>query len=304
MNTPTIKTQTADLTAFIALKNAEKTANDSATRALDLIRIAAIDDAPVAASKAAQARSEAISAQRAWMKTPPARRALAAKSAGSMKDLLDAFFQGYCGEYSGDTLHLMSWWTHAFARTTVSRGEAYSRSSKYWKTNATHEITLDPAGVPYLVANPAIASVSLSEDMPLIALYPDGRAVWITASGKRIDSQDGWIAAQSGMIYHSTVSLDHAKKGLQRKIDAAAKQAREDAHNRKIERRARLVARLCGGAVATISDARRMGYCEPGIKAFQSRHGIGDAASLPDLVRSGNPLAAKLAVTLARTITR
>ena len=54
--------------------------------------------------------------------------------------------------------------------------------------------------------------------------------------------------------------------------------------------------------IATIADARAMGYCEPGIESFQAKHGIGDSASLPALVRTGNPDAIRLALKLARRV--
>lgn len=70
----------------------------------------------------------------------------------------------------------------------------------------------------------------------------------------------------------------------------------------KAERRARLVARLCGNVRATIADARALGYCLPGIQAFQERHGIGDEATLPELVRTGDPSAVRLALSVARKV--
>lgn len=64
------------------------------------------------------------------------------------------------------------------------------------------------------------------------------------------------------------------------------------------------MARLCNGAHATLADAKSLGYCEPGIRAFQTRHGIGDAATLPELVRTGDPSAVRLALKIARTVKR
>ena len=71
----------------------------------------------------------------------------------------------------------------------------------------------------------------------------------------------------------------------------------------KDERRARLVARLCDVS-ATIADARAMGYCLPGIEAFQSHHHIGDSAPLRALLATGNAAAVRLALAVARKVRR
>jgi len=72
--------------------------------------------------------------------------------------------------------------------------------------------------------------------------------------------------------------------------------------SRRMERFARLVTRLCCGAEATVQDARDRGYCRVGIKAFQKRYGIGNRASLRDLIETGHPAAQRLALDLARKI--
>lgn len=60
--------------------------------------------------------------------------------------------------------------------------------------------------------------------------------------------------------------------------------------------------RLCCNVFATVKDAKNHGYCEPGIRAFQDAHGISDSASLPQLVRTGNAFAIRLALSIARKI--
>jgi hypothetical protein len=64
------------------------------------------------------------------------------------------------------------------------------------------------------------------------------------------------------------------------------------------------VIRLCRGATATVADALAAGYCPAGIRAWQERHGIGDSSPLADLVRTGDPLATRLAFALARKVRR
>ena len=83
----------------------------------------------------------------------------------------------------------------------------------------------------------------------------------------------------------------------------AAEARKNAAQWAKDERRARLIARLCNVS-ATIADARAMGYCLPGIEAFQSQHHIGDAAPLRALLATGNPSAVRLALAVARKVRR
>jgi hypothetical protein len=64
-------------------------------------------------------------------------------------------------------------------------------------------------------------------------------------------------------------------------VGSALPHGRNNPHTR----RARLVARLCDGIAATITDAKSLGYCEPGIRQFQARHGIGDVALALSIAR-------------------
>jgi hypothetical protein len=125
-----------------------------------------------------------------------------------------------------------------------------------------------------------------------------------------------WDAdATHATCYHSEYSAEHARAGLAKKraiekARTAYELARTEAHaaaaaaHKKQERRATLIARLCGGISATIGDAKKLGYCSPGIAAFQSRHGLGDTVPLPELIKTGNASAVALALKLARTVSR
>lgn len=207
------------------------------------------------------------------------------------------------GNYSGDTSRSIRWGDCSLARTATGYGDKYSRSCKFWKTNAEHVVQLCVEDVVRLDDCKAIAERSAGEGLPVIGKRDDGRFVWAKAGkGKSIESESGWIGCVDGTIFHSKKSAEHAQAGAERKAKKAERERWEALHSRKIERRARLVARLCGGLVATIADARAMGYCEPGIESFQAKHGIGDSASLPALVRTGNPDAIRLALKLARRV--
>lgn len=206
------------------------------------------------------------------------------------------------GDYSGNTSQSICWGDSSRAYTTTCYGDKYSRSCKYSKINADHIAILCAEDVVRLDEHRPIAQASAAEGLPIIGLMGDGRFVWVRRKGKAIVSENGWIGCHAGTIYHSKKSAEAAQAGAKRKAKKVERERWEALHSRKIERRARLVSRLCGKVIATIADARAMGYCEPGIESFQAKHGIGDSASLPALVRTGNPDAIRLALKLARRV--
>jgi hypothetical protein len=217
-------------------------------------------------------------------------------------------------DYSGTTRYLVRWTTAATpsASTTTAKGDQYSSGCKYHKMDADHLVHLAPAWVPCLIESSDLRSLSALEGLPLIGMHEDGRAVWVkSGKGKKITSEIGWIANFGRTCYHSTKSREDAERGLQKKLAAerrewqADQQRRADAlRHAKDERRARLVARLCGSVTATLADAKALGFCTPGIESFQQRHGIGNSATLPQLVRTGNPSAVRLALAVARRVLR
>lgn len=212
---------------------------------------------------------------------------------------------GLGGDYSGSVSSVVEWGDQAAADTGTSWGEQYSRKCTYRKTDAMHRVTLCASGAVALRSLPEVAELSRWENLPLISLDGfSGSAVWVVAKNKSIAAVSGWVAwsGDRKTIFHSTESRDHASKGLAKKVAAAKKEAILSAQKSKIERRARLVARICGGLVATVADAKRLGYCEPGILAFQNSTGFGDSVALPDLVKSGNASAVALALAIARKL--
>jgi hypothetical protein len=155
-----------------------------------------------------------------------------------------------------------------------------------------------------------VAILSERDGLPLIGIHADGRACWIKTKAKGITCETGWIAHFGATCYHSTKSQRAAEQGLAKKLasmrafSAAAAEARKNAAQwAKDERRARLIARLCDVS-ATIGDALALGYCRPGIEAFQSQHHIGDSAPIRALLASGNPSAVRLALAVARKVRR
>jgi hypothetical protein len=202
-----------------------------------------------------------------------------------------------------------------WAGTIVSRGEQYSRRCTYRKNDAIHRVRVSASGLAWMYCNPALCSLSRMDGLPLIDLGPNGAAKWLVLRGKQIALESGWVVADEAksVCYHSTRSLEAAQRGLAKKVAARDRELAEAAERERLrraspeyksERRARLVARLCGGATATVADARAMGYCTPGIEAFRTQHGIGETATLPELCRTGDVRAVRLALAVARRVAR
>lgn len=305
--------QTADILASLTAREAPKTAAaalSAATGHVEAITrknaLTPVDPSIIAAAQLA--RQAANRAEVDLAKRPKARRDYAARVIKIAEEIgLSAARIG--GSYSGNTSHVVKWGDKATASTYTNRGAQYSRSCKYSKTDATHIVRLSASGAVELVENEALRTASARDGLHLISLASDGAAVWVRSSGKQITSESGWILGNGALCYHSTASREAAVKGYEKKLALHNRQQAEAAERArahraspegKAERRARLVARLCGGITATLADARALGYCAPGIEQFQRAHGIGDTATLPQLIKSGNSSAVRLALHIAR----
>lgn len=295
------ETKTADITATLAAIKAA--ALRKSTLARVPVEIDGGQDPRPATDRAIAARLASLDADAALARIPAPRRTLARETV-TTAEAIGLVAARIGGDYSGATDYLVEWGSKAEAETVTGDGGAYSRRCTYHKTSADHIITLDPAGVSRLVEDEEIRQASARDGLPLIAYYPDGSAVWVRAKGKAIVAERGWIASHGGSVYHSTKSMADAQAKCARKVAAAQREEAARRKDRKAARRARLVARLCAGVTASIEDARALGYCTPGIAAFQSRHGIGDVATLPQLVQTGDPSAVALALKIARTVKR
>lgn len=293
--------------AAIVWKTAEKELNEAKLSLMLAIDCRTWGGGGSAESRLCEVRRAATSfdeAQAAFKKIPKQRR----EQAWSFVLDTETRWRRWVGlagvNYSGETNTVITWGERPEVRTERSRGENY-RSGRYHKTDAVHRIMLDPLGVVLLRRHPEVASRSSAEGLPLLALYPDGSAVWAEhGSGKTLSFQKGWLAWEGGVLYHSTESIADARQRLGRKIKALARAEERERRDRKETRRAELVVRLCPGAKATLRDAKDLGYCEAGIEAFQRRHKIGDEASLKALLETGNQAAATLALHVARRVKR
>ncbi len=298
-----LKTKIDALQKLIAAETAKAEASKKVVFATGTLRETWADDERItrAALSARVAVREEWRANGAWRALDKPRRTWAAETKKWAEDqgMLAACLGA---SYSGDTYPVVQWGDKSVAYTTTGYGDKYSRSCKYSKINADHIAILCAEDVVRLDEHRPIAQASAAEGLPIIGLMGDGRFVWVRRKGKAIVSENGWIGCHAGTIYHSKKSAEAAQAGAKRKAKKVERERWEALHSRKIERRARLVSRLCGKVIATIADARAMGYCEPGIESFQAKHGIGDSASLPALVRTGNPDAIRLALKLARRV--
>lgn len=272
----------------------------------DRERIIGCLDRSIASQQAAAAMAEAFE------RLPKSRRGLALATKTNAERIGKTAAE--IGEsYSGKTTCSATWTDkpEPSAITSTGYGDRYSRSCKYSKTDADHTVHLSPDWSPLLVERPEIVQLSARDGLPLIGIAADGRVCWVKRGrGKSITSEIGWIANFGALCYHSTTSQADAEAGMARKLAAlrrewaAGEAARADAAvARKNERRARLIARLCGSVTASVADALALGFCRPGIEQFQREHSIGDTASLPQLVKSGNSSAVRLAISIARNVT-
>lgn len=321
-----MKTQTKvlDLQKLLAKLTAEESAitkRQQAQAALDAvisgngctpgaIHLTGLID-PCVLSAARQAKQASDTAKQTFDSLPKPRQELAKIVHKTAMEIAIAAARKMGGLYSGHVSHDASWGTSATAFTSVSSGDQYSRSCKYSKNDAMHFVWLDPARVHTLVESGRLCELSNRDGLPLIALDDDGAAVWVKSSNKQITEQAGWVIGCDRCCYHSTKSREDAVKGHAKKLaaiienerrQAEYEKARKASPEYKAERRARLIARLCGNVTATIADAKACGYCTPGIEQFQRTHGIGDTASLPALVKTGNSMAISLALRLARKV--
>lgn len=314
-----MKTQTTpvkDLLKLLAMREAETHAAAARAKAQKALEVAIASSLPlidpVTLSRASAMRQACDAAKEAFTKLPKPRRETAEHVAKTALEIGQQAARKMGDSYSGDTSNRVTWGETTHAETYTSPGDSYGgKAHKYSKTDAVHIVRLDPSRVHALVEAARLRELSIRDGLPLIALDADGACVWVKSSGKQIVSQPGWIIGDENVGFHSTKSREDAVKGYTKKraawdaerlTQAEREKAWKASPAYKAERRARLVARLCGSITATIEDARALGYCVPGIEAFQRQHGISDTATLPQLVKTGDPSAVALALKIARKV--
>ena len=280
-------------------------AEEAANHAAQMARHAhKAEGASTAAVQAWEAANAATAANEAWKAIAKPQRDYATATALTALGIAGHAAR-FGGRFSGETRYVAAWGPATTARTTKTKGDQYSRRCTYKKTDATHSVTVTAEGIVDLIDAPNISAESDAEGLALIAYTAaTGKAIWVEEKAKSIRAVSGWIGTHEGFIYHSEKSADDAARGAARKAAAHARSVKRSKEDATAERRARLVVRLCRGAVATVADALAAGYCPAGIRSWQERNGIGDAAPLAELVRTGDPMATRLALDLARKVKR
>ena len=308
-------TKTADLILSVSLA----LANDEAeiqkghmiTRSTDTIERAhaALDAFRLANTAASLARAK-------WLSLPPARRDLAEATRTICFSHGSTAARRVGHSYSGSTYYrvrINPELSTPAGRTETTKGEHYGGDkSRFRKTNAVHFIELAPEWCPLLAERQDHVLISAFTGLHLIGIHPDGRVAWAQLkAGAQIRVVIGWIAMFGQAIYHSIKSQEDAERGLARQLRAEATTwqdshptPEQQARAKRSDRRARLIARLCLTVTATVADARALGYCPSGIKHFQNVHSISDTATLRELMASGDPAAQRLALHIARKVTR
>lgn len=242
-----------------------------------------------------------IEAEEAWKARDSKSRAWAEQHVKTLTEFVRNQIRHETALQRSGTVEFVVEWTTAarpYAQTLSSSGEQYSRRCTYRKTDATHIVRLSHEWAAEW--NPADAEASWRDGIALVGLKANREACWLEIKGRQLTVTQGWFVVEGGMSYHSEVSLEHAQKGLAKKVAVLQRELKERENYRKTQRRVSLVARLCNGLKATIADAKELGFCDVGIQQFQNRFGISDSATLPDLVRTGDPSATRLAFHLAR----
>ena len=304
-----LQTKISDLVAILASTDATTKAQADAERLAAAIATGCRDIAISALDISLASRCAATKAAALFAKIPLPRRAVATATK-TKAEALGAVAATLGERYSGATDYAVKWAASPSASTYTAKGDRYSGRCTYRKTDASHVVRLSPEWAILLTEREDVAALSARDGLPLIGWHADGRACWVRTKGKAITEEIGYIAHFGATCYHSTKSQKSADQGLKIKLSAMrdewaawAVERANAAQWAKDERRARLIARLCDVS-ATVADARAMGYCLPGIEAFQSQHHIGDAAPLRALLATGNPSAVRLALAVARKVRR
>ncbi len=249
-----------------------------------------------------------IQAEEAWKQKESKSRLWAEQQVKTVTEFVRRQIQHETAlQRSGNVEFVIEWTTAArpHAQTLSSSGEQYSRRCAFRKTDATHIVRLSPEWVAEWTQEDADAS--MRDGIALVGLKADRQACWLTIKNRSLHVTKGWFVTNGVNSYHSEVSLEHAQKGLAKKIAVWQKELKEREKRvleakefQKTQRRVSLVARLCDGLKATIEDAKELGFCSAGIQQFKNRFGIGDSATLPELVETGDPSATRLAFHIAR----
>jgi len=304
---PTIKTRAKDMMKYVAAMGARTLAQNQLDRIAPLADhcedsfLHGVLDIFIECNKAAK------TAEATLKSLPKKRRDAAIESVQQAEWYAQRIAKEVGGEYSGETKYFVTWGDKTIASTSTSQGDQYSRRCSYRKLDATHNICLNAEDILTVQDCAGLAAASTRDGLPLLSYNPKlGAARWLKARNKQLAIVAGFVAydTESHLCHHSEISPAHAHRGLEIKVAYWKAEQKRTAQHRRDERRTRLIARLCPTAAATIEDAKRLGFCEPGIRAFQEKHGIGDEAQLSALLATKDDRAIMVAIEVARQIKR
>lgn len=226
-------------------------------------------------------------------------------------------------DYSGKTERFLRWTSDprkvgVTTENWTSRTDFYPHpinNTKRPKWDGKHTLTLCPEGLIEIALRPDIAKASEKDGLPLLSLSKDGYGVWAKfGGGKKLTSEYGWVAFTQGYVGHNTISMELAQKTLRMRVDGRFLYKTRSLNGRK-PAKAKSGRPLNAYAIAgrfirrypetiiRLVDARRLGYCVPGILQFQKRYEVGDNVPARRLLDTGNSKAQALVFgTIARTI--
>ncbi len=279
-----MKTQTLVKAVNLTLSSRSAERREWSDSATLTHHIAGMDTGKVAAAHAdlCLSRQRSQAARDSLAKLPKDCRLRAARIVADAEQIgLTAARLG--GDYSGSTRHLVTWGNRPDACTSTDRGDRYSRSCKYSKTDADHTVTLTAAGAVGMHLHPEVVAASVRDGLHVIALGDPDKAgaipaTWVRTSGKQIVAETGWIARCGSTIYHSTESAAKALAGAERKHRLAKANDRELVNSR-----------LATASRVSMADVRRAtGWCAPGCRQWADRWLNGNTS--PDRVTLADAL--------------
>jgi hypothetical protein len=300
-------TVSSDLTKYINEVARRTEADRARARAIEMLD--SIDPQQVHACaeayRAAKATCAAASAIVAAI--PKARR----ESARALHDSTLTYARDIArrlgGSYSGETRIAAHWGERATARTTTDTGEQYSRSCTYRKTDAKHLITLSADTAPYLMQSERIRIASAAEGLRFISLTPAGECAWVRAKGKALVSESR-LDSLFARIRRHLLSFDPIPRSRRVGAGTKAYHCAPRGPSRISQPQGRAPPTTHRPAVPQRSGDR--GRCSSPWVLLPWHRGISVASrnwrprNAPELMQTGDPAAQRLALCLARQVSR
>ena len=197
--------------------------------------------------------------------------------------LILAAAQGQIESYSGDTTTTIHYGEPA-AETATARGEQYSRSCTYAKTDCSHHITVAPdwfTRVHLRGLDSIDGMLTLDADPIDSDGYTVYRASWLRSKGKRLSAEHGFIAIGDNGAAHA-----RTESGAKAILTRRANEIRYTRHERKIRQQlAEMQLNGYADIIVSIGDSLAAGNCRAGTEQFRDRHFSGrDTATIEEVL--------------------